>query len=32
VADPMCFISCDPRREECKVCTAVAPEAVFTAH
>jgi hypothetical protein len=26
----MCSTSRDPRREECTICTAVAPEAVFT--
>ena len=29
-ADPMCSMSRDPRREECTICTALAPEAVFT--
>jgi hypothetical protein len=27
---PMCSISRDPRREECTICTARAPDAVFT--
>ena len=26
----MCSISRDPRCEECTICTAVAPDAVFT--
>jgi len=26
----MCSMSREPRREECTICTAVAPEAVFT--
>jgi hypothetical protein len=26
----MCSISREPRREECTICTAVAPDAVFT--
>jgi hypothetical protein len=29
-ADPMCSMSRDPRRDEYTICTAVAPEAVFT--
>src|SRR6266511_369514 len=29
-ADPMCSMSRDPRREECTICTALAPDAVFT--
>jgi hypothetical protein len=29
-AEPMCSMSRDPRREECTICTAVAPDAVFT--
>ena len=29
-ADPRCSMSRDPRREECTICTAVAPDAVFT--
>jgi hypothetical protein len=27
---PMCSISHDPGRDECTICTAVAPDAVFT--
>lgn len=26
----MCSMSRDPRREECAICTALAPDAVFT--
>lgn len=29
-ADPRCSISRDPRREECTICTAVAPDDAFT--
>lgn len=29
-AEPMCSMSRDPCREECTICTAVAPDAVFT--
>ena len=29
-ADPMCLMSRDLRREEYTICTAVAPDAVFT--
>ncbi len=29
-AEPMCSMSRDPRREECTICTALAPDAVFT--
>jgi hypothetical protein len=29
-ADPMCSISREPRRDECTICTAVAPDAVLT--
>jgi len=29
-AEPMCSISRDPRRFECTICTARAPEAVLT--
>jgi hypothetical protein len=29
-ADPMCSMSRDPRREECTICTAMAPGPVFT--
>ena len=30
VREPMCSISRDPRREEYTICTALAPDAVFT--
>jgi hypothetical protein len=30
MAEPLCSISREPRREECTICTAVAPDAVFT--
>jgi hypothetical protein len=29
-ADPMCSMSRAPRREECTICIAVAPDAVLT--
>ena len=29
-ADPTCSMSREPRRKECTICTAVAPDAVFT--